>query len=626
MSETPKRPPRRKAEPAPTTPDPIEIAMEAEALGVAPGGVAYDLLTEQRRLIQADLKHRGWQIASERAAFALRLLIVAAGIGVVMAFGLWARDASRASGVVIEPFDTAPGLAASGLTGEAVANELLSRVTALQQAAGSNRPSRQSSNRADQINVVIPQTGISVGEAQRLMRGWLGHETHVSGALRPSESGGLELSLRVDGRRVVVPAPPEAVRGSSEAWLNAASEVAFGETDPYRYATWLAKQGRDAQSEAVYWRLTRSGSVSDRAWGWTGLASALRRRGDFTGSAAALRIAVDREPTLATARQLLYEHHGLFGQDEQARYWAREAARSAESLDHTAQLSNSARARPWENDWLGVIELIDQRMSQVRTWGSEDYALSTISYWGRAYARLHQPVQASMILHDSDPLRDWLSLTATASLLAEKERWSDLEDMLARSWSGWTTPPIQALTDRTLRWPWQAIAAAHLGRLAEAQALIAPTPSDCYFCVRTRGRIAALAGQPAEADRWFAEAVRQGPSLADADFEWAEVKLARGDAAGARALAQQAARKAPRWADPLKLQGDLDLQAGDAKAAARAYADASLLAPRWGALHVAWGEALAKLGRADEARAKWGAAATMDLSTADRAVLRAHGV
>ena len=87
MSETPKRPPRRKAEPAPTTPDPIEIAMEAEALGVAPGGVAYDLLTEQRRLIQADLKHRGWQIASERAAFALRLLIVAAGIGVVMAFG-----------------------------------------------------------------------------------------------------------------------------------------------------------------------------------------------------------------------------------------------------------------------------------------------------------------------------------------------------------------------------------------------------------------------------------------------------------------------------------------------------------------------------------------------------------
>ena len=68
----------------------------------------------------------------------------------------------------------------------------------------------------------------------------------------------------------------------------------------------------------------------------------------------------------------------------------------------------------------------------------------------------------------------------------------------------------------------------------------------------------------------------------------------------------------------MKLQGDLHLRAGDAKAAARAYADASRLAPRWGRLHLKWGEALAKLGKADEARTKWRAAAAMDLSAADR--------
>ena len=610
-------PPRRrrvKAEPAPTTSDPVEIAMEAEASGDPPRGVAHEVLVEHRQLIR-------WQVANERAGFALKLVIGVAGLAVTLAMGLMVWDASRASGAVIEPFDTAPGLAASGLTGEAVANELLSRVTAMQQAAGANRPFRQSSNGADRINVVIPQTGVSIGEAQRLLRGWLGHETYVSGALRPGEGGGLELSLRVDGVRVVVPAPPDPRRGSPDAWLDAGAEATFRETDPYRYATWLVQRGRDTESEAVFRRLTRSGSVVDRAWGWTGLSSAMRRRGDFAGSVAAVRNALAMDPTLATARQILYEQHGQSGQDEHARYWAREAARSAESLDRNSRTSNSTRAKAWDNDWLGVVEQTDRRVSQARTWGSQDYPPSTISNWGRAYARLHQPVQASLILHDDDPLRNWTSLSAAATLLAETERWRELEQILARPWNSFTTTPVQVLADRTMRWPWQAYVAARLGRLDEARALIARTPADCYLCVRMRGRIAALAGQPSEADRWFAEAVRQGPSLADADLEWAQVKLQRGDSSGARALAQQAARKAPRWADPLKLQGDLYLQAGDAKAAGRAYATASRLAPRWATLHLRWGEALAKLGKADDARAKWRAAATMDLTAAERAEL-----
>ena len=47
--------PRREA--APTTPDPIEIAMEAEASGALPAGVAHRVLVRQEQLI-------GWQIAS----------------------------------------------------------------------------------------------------------------------------------------------------------------------------------------------------------------------------------------------------------------------------------------------------------------------------------------------------------------------------------------------------------------------------------------------------------------------------------------------------------------------------------------------------------------------------------
>lgn len=44
------------------------------------------------------------------------------------------------------------------------------------------------------------------------------------------------------------------------------------------------------------------------------------------------------------------------------------------------------------------------------------------------------------------------------------------------------------------------------------------------------------------------------------------------------------------------------------------------------ALHLKWGEALAAQGKADEARAKWRTAAGMDLTAAERAALKAHGV
>ena len=60
-----------------------------------------------------------------------------------------------------------------------------------------------------------------------------------------------------------------------------------------------------------------------------------------------------------------------------------------------------------------------------------------------------------------------------------------------------------------------------------------------------------------------------------------------------------------------------------AKSAAAKFAQAQPLAPRWGRLHLKWGEALARLGRAEAARAKWRAAAGMDLSAVDRAALKA---
>jgi tetratricopeptide (TPR) repeat protein len=172
--------------------------------------------------------------------------------------------------------------------------------------------------------------------------------------------------------------------------------------------------------------------------------------------------------------------------------------------------------------------------------------------------------------------------------------------------------------------PRQAEALAELGRLSEARATITATPVDCYLCVRIRGRIAALAGQPAEADRWYADAVRQAPSLPQADLEWGYAKLARGDAAGAIVRFAAARKNGPRFADPLEGWGEALLAQGDARAAAAKFAQAARLAPRWGRARVKWGAALAKLGQTAQARAQWRLAAGLDLTPAERAELAAY--
>ena len=176
-------------------------------------------------------------------------------------------------------------------------------------------------------------------------------------------------------------------------------------------------------------------------------------------------------------------------------------------------------------------------------------------------------------------------------------------------------------------WPRMAEVMARMGRLDEAVALVGRTPTNCYPCVRARARIAELAGDRAAADRWSAEARRQGPSLPFAFAERGQMLMARGDTAGAIDFYEQAIERGPRWADPQKYWGDALAAQGDEAGAIRKYRAAADRAPQWGALHLAWGRALEAQGKRDQAREKYTEAARMDLSAADRAeVVRRLGV
>ena len=144
--------------------------------------------------------------------------------------------------------------------------------------------------------------------------------------------------------------------------------------------------------------------------------------------------------------------------------------------------------------------------------------------------------------------------------------------------------------------PLAALAQARSGDIAGAQTLIATTPLDCYLCVRVRGLIAAEAKDWPTAERWFAEAARQGPSLPFAYTEWGEMRLAKGDLPGAIAVFEIAHRDGPQFADPLKGWGDALARQGQWGEALGKYDLALAAGPAWQALRQARDEAARRAG------------------------------
>src|SRR5205085_781142 len=162
-------------------------------------------------------------------------------------------------------------------------------------------------------------------------------------------------------------------------------------------------------------------------------------------------------------------------------------------------------------------------------------------------------------------------------------------------------------------------ALVRLGRLAEAQALVATFPLDCQPCALDRAWLAEARGERALADQWFSEASRIAPSLPSGPLAWGQTLLARGVLDKAERQFQDALRRSPRAEEALEALGELRLAKDDAGAAGKHFAAALKLTPKWGRAHLKWGEALAKLGKADQARAHFAVAAGLDLTPTERA-------
>ncbi len=630
---------RRKSAPSPNTPDPIEIAMEAEARDLSPDSPARQVLVEHRRLIRA-------QIAQARRQ-AVRELAIMAFVGViVLSVSLIVWNASRVSGLVIQPFTVPPALAQRGLDGTAVASLLQDELNRLDAATDSGRAASSYRNDwSDKIAVGVEAGGVSLDDAWRFLTRRLGRETLMTGGVSQGPQG-LTLVVRTGADPI---APVTGPADDLDTLLRQAAERVYEQTQPYRYSVYLGgvirrlpdgpkREAMQERQTAILKDLTTGASRVDRAWAYNGLG--LRPWASARENIAYIEAGLEIDPEHPYMQGNLASRHDSLGHAEIAhavwRGWAANINRNLHALTPAVRertpFNVQSYAHASSGAYLDAARASERAQAVAPTSGEGlDDAVRRASHLisahdGSAGLLILRRLEfaddvATFGLSNRGAANRAFVLFPFAALAADHQRWPEVVARLQAvdTAAAERFRPRDAGWRPTLIWPQIAYARARSGDLAGAQALIAATPLDCYRCVRGRARIAEIAGDRRAADRWFAEAIRQAPSLPFAHAERGQALLARGDGAGAIALFRLAHEKGPRWADPLKYWGDALAAQGDHRGAVRKYRASAAFAPRWGALHLAWGRALAAQDRADAAREKYREAARLDLSAADRA-------
>lgn len=533
--------------------------------------------------IEIRLRHVGERVrAAMWACLAiLAFLLVALVISVVV-------KASRSDALIVQGFRVPPSLAASGLTGEVVATQVLDRLAELQEKSESTRAaSTYASNWEDELKIDIPNTGATTDQVWKLLRGWLGKETRITGEV--IETGqGLALTARVGampGRRFV------SETRNLDDLVTKGAELIYRHTQPYRYAITLPIEDplKRQERREVLLRLTADPSAFERKWAYNGLAVVLREEGNFRGSLAMTQKALAIDPMMIPAMGNRATAYRLLGQDQmfidaiQRQY----DLPLSEEYDKRIVEANNCLSRGTRGD-------VARSLADLQ-WSAECFervgAFSESVYFTHAaIALLRHDAQWLAASHytSEDPLEQEVTRARFDLARAMLERTpADLDRSLRRYRAASQTflakaptPYFRSALPRS-GWPLEAEALTALGRHGEASALIARTPLDCYKCLRVRGLIAQGMGDRAAAQQWFLKAARQAPRLAPAFLDWGRLLLDSGRLESAQVKLREAARLAPSWADPLKYWGDLLAAQGKRREALAKYDAAARLAPQW---------------------------------------------
>jgi tetratricopeptide (TPR) repeat protein len=523
-----------------------------------------------------------------RVGFQFFIVLFASVIGIGLAVMIY--DAIHSRSVIVDPFDAPASLAEKGLTGRVVAAGVLDRLTQLQVATRIAAQKREiSSAWTNEIAIDVPETGLSIGQIERILKTRFGHDQHINGDLVKTDSTGFALTVRGVG---VLPKTFSDQKGDLDALLSQAAEYVYGESQPGLFVHYLTNDvARYDDAIAFAKSHLAKASVDDQPLLLNYWANALASRGDPQGEAQALPLykeAVRIKPDYWTGYDNIMFALSELGDEEGV-------------LPVGQQMMKLAGGRPGkadENDYVIYDEEV-YNLQAARASYLADFAATGGTISSALAAEVLNLAQLDVQLHEVDTAR--LRLTTAVwdpkshpdvaqayyvqALLAEEigdlskaaKYWDDYAEMYADPVVATGIPASMcwaASTYQKTAQPTKADAALE----GPMKAIGIGTYVDCY---RFKGDVLELRGDWAGAQEWYAKAVKLGPSIPSGYYSWGVALAKHGDPNGAAAKFKDANQKGPHWADPLKAWGDVLAKQGKTKEALDKYDEALKYAPAW---------------------------------------------
>jgi tetratricopeptide (TPR) repeat protein len=570
----------------------------------------------QAEKLKAEVRIAGLANIRERLKLVLDVGLACVGVALIALIGAAVYSATRSQSVVVDAFSVPPDFTAQGNTGVVVAGGFLDRLTTLQNATRADATHHSIEDAwSNDVKIDIPETGVSLGEVLTYLRGWLGHDIHISGSV-VHMGDAIVLNVRGSGfpAKSFTGSPAELGKLTSQA-----AEYVYGQSEPYLYAAWLENNGRDKDAITLVQGVYAGAPEEQRpnllnAWG-----NALADFGDIPGSLEKYRAEIRLNPEAWIAYNNIINDKIISGDEEGALQTAAEMERAVKRLGFFSKPVNPVY---FQNQQILRMDLpvvyatviADMEANQGNGTAVTQDAPGVAEF----LVRMHDPRAAELELETSpgagsDPfviadtafVRGLIRLfagqyQAAYLLLVDADRQVSQSPAVATSF--YASPACDA-----------ALAAEMIGLHDVADADI-KRGGHFEICYRHKGDIADHRGRWAEAQKDYAAAVALAPSMPAGYFSWGDALMRHHDYKGAAAKFAQANAKGPHWADPLKRWGDALAAMGDYSGAVAKYRDAEPDAPHWGSLQIAWGHALDRLGRHDEAVTKYRAALGMDIT------------
>ncbi len=574
-------------------------------------------LHEQRDLTLSHLRWRrfsDWMRVGWQTLFCLLLAVAAVALLVAVI------QASRARDLVIDPLVVPSSVADRGLSGEAAAELVIARLNQMSantlsyaQAGGAYRDAA-----GQDLKVVIPQTGISIGQLNQYLRSSLGNETHIGGAILQS---GNRLTLTVRFGDTAIP-PVTEIGGDLDRLIQRAAEGIFLHDRPLRFADYLISQGRYAEALQIVRPLSVRGPTEDRANALSNWGQILLAQGDIDGAARRFRLSGAEQPGGAGLTYLGFLDLSLGHQQKALQelrnafeYWRR--ANTYELGDATTAPFLKSNVSSLEGDFKGAAGLIDDVLTAATDSEVRDLNVAQkISF-------LAQDHDAAAIRTALDELIEPNAMQwAVVSLDIALQDWRGAAAAGDRANKSMKPDSVLAPYAMTSIWCDWASAQAAVGEFKSADARIALTSPDSDICALDRGKIALAENDAARAAYWFATVERRAPDIPFADTDWGRMLFEQGRFTDAIGKLEAAHRKGPHFADPLELWGEVLVASNRSDLALAKFEEANRYAPNWGRLHLKWAEALYWTGREEDARKQLEIASSLGLSADE---LRALG-